>query len=297
MVVLNPLFNRFRTVNRMTINNEKYLAFTMANQTSEKLLEHFSSKPLLEYHKVKLSLIRDGGNHITTKALTSSRNHWLLTTAPIGTPNRMIRSHSHLIAPVNSGLFTFGLLVDSGVFFLKPVPYLLRVFLKGPAKWFLRCKSPTRKISPHCPDRKPDTKPLFNQLSHTLSCPKIKWKLQLFRMTINNRLGNLRRLPGKKRPSFRTTSSLGFKCLITSFSVFLYPLADSLARNTKYFCNFDLLLAIGLGSDQAILLIFKGYRSENRYFEALKSHFWRQNCPVRNSRFTRFVASFSCPAA
>ncbi len=35
------------------------------------------------------------------------------------------------------------------------------------------------------------------------------------------------------------------------------------------------------GSDQAILLIFKGYRSKNRCFLALKLHFQAQNHPYK----------------
>lgn len=157
-IVFKPLFDFYRSMDRMTINNEKNLSFALANQSFQKFLKHLGPKPLLEYHKVELPLIRNGRNHVAAKPLASPRDYRLLATAPIGTPDRMIRTQAYLVTSVDTCLFSFGLLSDFGIVFLKPAAYIFRVFLIGPTKRLLGCESPAAKVSPCRPNRQPNAK-------------------------------------------------------------------------------------------------------------------------------------------
>ena len=141
-ILINPLFYLFRPMDRVAVNNEKDFAFALTYQTSKELQKDIPTKTLFEHHKIELSLIGDGRDHIATKAFSGSRDHWCLTTTTKRTSHRMIRAKSHLIAPINPGFFMFRFLLDRRVLFLKPATYCLRVFLKRPADWFLRCKTP-----------------------------------------------------------------------------------------------------------------------------------------------------------
>ena len=58
------------------------------------------------------------------------------------------------------------------------------------------------------------------------------------------------------------------------------------ARCTKWF---------KMGSDQAILLIFKGNRSKNNCFQALKHHFQCQNYPCKEQLVPEFIGALVRP--
>jgi hypothetical protein len=55
----------------------------------------------------------------------------------------------------------------------------------------------------------------------------------LFCVPINNRLGNLRRLPWAKRSSLRTISRFGLKGFVTSLPVCLDRFANSITGDPK----------------------------------------------------------------
>ena len=168
----------------------------------------------------------------------------------------MIGPESHLVTPINPGLFPFGLFPDLRIIFFKPAAHLLRIFLIGSTKWLLRREPPTAKIAPHRPNRETNPKSLLNQVTNRLSCPKIKRQFQLFRMTIYNRLGNLRRLPGQKRSSSRPASSFRLKGFLTSFTVCLNPFPNSLARDAENLCDFSLCLAAQNGLNRLLSKVF-----------------------------------------
>ena len=44
---------------RMAINNEKYVALNLAEQTSQELQEHIDVEVVLEHHEIEPSLISD----------------------------------------------------------------------------------------------------------------------------------------------------------------------------------------------------------------------------------------------
>jgi len=168
----------------------------------------------------------------------------------------MIRPETHLIAPVNQGLFLLSFFPDIRILFFKPTFHFCRVLLIRTAQWLLRRKTPTCKVPTNRPDRKTYTKSLLYQLGHCFPSPKIKRKLELFRATIRNGTDNLRCLPGEKCPSFRSTLPLGLETFHTAFTVFLYPSPDSLASYTKNPCYFNLSLAIQNGFHRLMAKIF-----------------------------------------
>ena len=196
---------------------------------------------------IKLSrprLVGDRRDHVTAKALSCSGDHRCLTATPIRSSSGMIGTHSHLITPVNLGTFALCLPADRRILLFKPMAHLLWAFLEGPAYWLLGCKTPTCQITTDRPDREPNAKSPFDQLRHRFPCPKAKWQFQLLRAMVHNRFGNLCRLAGKKCSTFGTAFRFGSKRLCTSFPVRFHPLANCLACNTQYLCNFNLFLAV-----------------------------------------------------
>jgi hypothetical protein len=58
---------------------------------------------------------------------------------------------------------------------------------------------------------------------------------------INNSFSNLRRLPWVKSCFYRTTFVFGLKRFVSPMSVCLHPFANSMTRNPKNVCHFNLL--------------------------------------------------------
>ena len=62
-------------MDRMTINNEKDCTFNLTYHAFEEPEENISIKMRFENHKIKVSFVVDGRNHITTETLACSRDY------------------------------------------------------------------------------------------------------------------------------------------------------------------------------------------------------------------------------
>src|SRR4030042_1115313 len=216
LILIQPTGYFFSVMNRMAIYNEKYFLFILFYQTSEKSYKHIRPELTFKHHKIQTALVGEGRNHITAETLAGSRNYRCLTTPTIGASCNMIRPETHLIAPVNQGLFLLGFFPDRRILFFKPTFHFCRLLLIRTAQWLLRRKTPTCEISTNRPYRKLDTKSLLYQLGHGFPSPKIKRKLELFRAMIRNGTDNLRCLPKEKCLSFRSTLPLGLETIHTA---------------------------------------------------------------------------------
>ena len=89
-VLFNPLFYLYRMMDRVTIDNEEYLALNLAQETPEKPQEDFGVEAVFEHHEIEPSLISDSRNHIAAKTLPGSGDNRRLTTPAIGSPRRVV---------------------------------------------------------------------------------------------------------------------------------------------------------------------------------------------------------------
>jgi len=181
----------------------------------------------------------------------------MITTA-IGAAYSMNRSETHLITPTNLGIFAFCLFPDRGIFFFQQAFHFLRFLLESMTHRFLWCKIPTHKISNCRPDRKLYTKSPFNQLCNRLPSPEVKQQLKLVRITINDSLGNICNLPGKKQTALWTALLFCLQRLCTVLTVCFYPLPNRLSLNAQQLCNFNLLPAIQYSFDRLTAKVFLG---------------------------------------
>ena len=188
-------------------------------------------------------MICDGRNHIAAQTLARYKYYRSLTTRSVRASHCMIRAKSRFIAPVNQSLFGLGLLLNLAILFLQPTTNCLRSPLIGSANRFLWCETPTPKIAAHRRQRKPNGKPHFDQLHYCLPRPKPKGQLQLFWVMVHYRLGNMCRLPGKKRASFWSSSLSSLQCPLSTFPVCFHPSTQSLACNSEKPRHLDLFLA------------------------------------------------------
>ena len=72
---VNPVFYLYGMMDRVTINNEKHCAFNLTYHAFEEPEENFGIKVRFENHKIKVSFIVDGRNHITTETLSCSGDY------------------------------------------------------------------------------------------------------------------------------------------------------------------------------------------------------------------------------
>ena len=58
-MLLNPVHYLDPVMHRVAINNEKYVALNLAEQTSEELQKHTGVEAVFEHHEIEPSLISD----------------------------------------------------------------------------------------------------------------------------------------------------------------------------------------------------------------------------------------------
>ena len=260
LMFLQPLLHPLCLVNRMLIQDQIYPPTYLPNQTPEKIQEDFSAEPPLENHEINLTAVGNRRNHATTKALSRPKNHRGFAPTTIRPPTGMIRSHPHLVSPINLGFFPFGRLPNLRIVYLQPSPNLFLVLLKRTADRFLWREAPLGQIPPHRPNGKPNPKPLGHQGANSLPRPQEKGKLQLIRATILDRPHNLSCLPRFQRSPFGPSPTSGPKGSFPSFPVFLEPLDYRLTGNPKKFPSFFLGHAIGNSPDRFSSEVFLGNR-------------------------------------
>ena len=89
---LNPVFYLCCMMDRVTINNEKYLTSNLAYHAFEKYGEDITVEAGFENHKIKMFSIVDRRDHIAAKTLSGPRDYRRLATTSIGPTYRMIGS-------------------------------------------------------------------------------------------------------------------------------------------------------------------------------------------------------------
>src|SRR5947207_2823124 len=118
-------------MNGMAIENQEDLSFYEPDQPLQESQEDLHGERLLEYHESHSPAIRDRGNHVASKPLAGSGNHGRLSATAIRPADLMVRSESHLVAPVNFGACALRLALDGRIGRLKPLAHLGRILLEG----------------------------------------------------------------------------------------------------------------------------------------------------------------------
>jgi hypothetical protein len=147
-VFYQPLVDFLRFVHRVPVHDQEYFAsFQLPYYTAQEFQKNFHSEAPLEDHKAEVPMVGDGRDRVTPEALAAAfddRRHTLL--APSG-PCLMIRAESRFVTPPYLGFFDLGLLLDGGIFVLKPVFDLGWILLQGPFRWFLGCQTPFLEVA------------------------------------------------------------------------------------------------------------------------------------------------------
>jgi hypothetical protein len=106
---------------RVPVNNQEYRAFILPDQTAHEIDKHLGIETPLENDKVQVSLVGDRRNHVATISLARNLDDWGLAFDSPSAAHGVIAAQSHFIAPVNSGSFLLGLLLDGWILGLPPV--------------------------------------------------------------------------------------------------------------------------------------------------------------------------------
>lgn len=184
-----------RLMKGVLVQNQINLPPDLANQTPNKILKDLGPKTTFVHHKIHLTSVGNCRNHTETKTLPRLLDHRRLSPPSVGSSAGMIRSHSHLISPINLGFIRHGRSPNRRVFLMQPTLNLSIISFKCSADRLLRRKTPLCQISSHRPNRKPHIKPLGNQGPNFLPRPQEKGQPQLIWATVLNCPNNLSRLP------------------------------------------------------------------------------------------------------
>jgi hypothetical protein len=252
-------------MNRVAINNQEHLPSNLPHQPMQKLHEHLGHESLAEHHEAQLAAVRDRRDHVAPEPFPRAGDHRCLTATPVRPTCRVIAAHTHLITPMNLGLFPLGATANHRILLFQPALYRQLILLECPPDRLLRRQTPPLQIATHRPHRQLNAELPANQVRHRLPRPQVEWQMQLIRTTLRYRPNYLRRLQ-RLQPTRtnRPTTTPGFQRPMPAFPILVHPIVDRLARHTEYPGRFGLRHALTNRShrlDPHILLSFRRQRS------------------------------------
>src|SRR5438034_11397981 len=122
-VLCQPTSHRSRLVHRVTIYNQKHLLPGLPRQSQEpakKIQKYARRKTLPENHESQSPPIGDGRDHVAAKALTRTKYHGRLPAPSVRSARLMVRTHPHLVYPINVVLKLSRLFSNHWIFFVQP---------------------------------------------------------------------------------------------------------------------------------------------------------------------------------
>ena len=239
-VPMDPAFDPFGTMHRMTIHNQKDFPPVLFDQPPKKVDHHRCGESRLENHKGQSAPVGDRRDHIAAKPLTGSWNNRRLPLETITASGLMIGTHPHFVAPVDVGAFAVGLLTDCRIVVFQPVLDGFGVLLVSATKWFLRRKAPAFQIPTHRPNRNRKAVSFFHQLAYCVARPQGEGKFQLIGTSVGNQADKCSCLmTGQTRPMFGA-ALVGLQSSVATFSVRLEPIVNRCSSHAKDVTSLDL---------------------------------------------------------
>jgi len=106
--LVQPGFHRHRPMRRKTVHNQEDSPRHLPFQPTHKIDEQLGLQPVTQDHKVQSSAVGDGRDYSAAESLAPSWNYGRPSFQPPACPRHMVRPQSHLVAPVDFGLFPLG---------------------------------------------------------------------------------------------------------------------------------------------------------------------------------------------
>ena len=234
----NPFANPPGSMCRVTVDNQEHFPVVLLHQPTHKINEYPAVKLALVHHKCQMASVGDRRDHIASKSLPRPRYNRRLSTFGIRSSKSMVRTHPGFVSPEYRRPLCFGTIFYPRVPLFHPAFDFLRIPFVCSSNWFLRRKSPPRKITSGRPYRKGYTKSTLDEQCDCLPCPKHKRQFYLIRTTVGNRTYNLRGLPRLQAPTPRTTARVGTQGFRPFCLIGRNPFFDSFPSDTKYFGSF-----------------------------------------------------------
>lgn len=234
----NPCANPPGSMCRVTVDNQEHFTVVLFHQPTHKTNEYPAVKLGLIHHKRQMASVGDRRDHIASKSLPCPRHNRRLSPFRISSSKSMVRTHPSFVSPEYRRSLGFGTMFYSRVPLFHPAFDFLRVPLVCSSNWFLRRKSPPRKITPGRPYRKGYSKSTLDEQRDCFPRPKHKRQLYLIRTTVCNRTYNLRGLPRFQTSTPRTTARVGTQGFRPFRLIGDNPFFDSFPSDTKYLGSF-----------------------------------------------------------
>ena len=143
------------SVYRMPIDNQIDPAVELFEQPRQELHEDRRLELAREHHEGERPLVGDGRDHVAAEALTGGPDHRGLSYRGIARTAHVVAAQSHLVTPVNHGLFAFRGPGDRRIFQRKPLRDSGIVALVGALGRFLRAQAPAPEVASHGDVRHP----------------------------------------------------------------------------------------------------------------------------------------------
>ncbi len=218
------LLHRTTAVDGMSICDKEYIPCHLLQQPLEKSDHHTCGEPLSEHHEPQGPAVTNATDHATTESPAGYPHNRRLTSGRKATSNGCVRPHTHLITPLDLGVFCLGHLLDGGIFLFNPMLHFLGTLLKSLTSGLLRCKTPLLQVAPHLMNRITNAKPLLDKLTHCLTRPQIEGQLQLVWMPVSNQVHYGGTLPRLKLASpTGTPSRFGLQAFFATFTIGSQP--------------------------------------------------------------------------
>jgi hypothetical protein len=129
------------------------------------------------------------------------RTYWALTVAP----------QSHLVAPVNFGVFPLGLATNGRILPFQPRADGLWVSFIRSSHGFLRSEAPRLQVPTDGPDRDSNLESFRKEVLHGFACPKRERQSQLIGAAATDQPHSRSRLPATQSGTLRTPARFRFQ--------------------------------------------------------------------------------------
>ncbi len=221
-------------VDRMPVHNQIDPARELLEQSRQEAHEDRGLELARKHHEGQRPLVGNGRDHVAAEALAGGSNHRRLSHRGIGRARHVVTAQSHLIPPVNHGLFTSCLPGDRRALPRQPLRDGRLVALVGTLDRLLRTQAPALEVTSHGDERHLD--PVFarNQARHGGARPQIKRQLQLIGHLADNHRADASGLSDVQPPRTRSaTPALELERAQAAVAVEAHPFAHGPQTRAK----------------------------------------------------------------
>ncbi len=151
-MLLNPIFDNIAVMNTQIIENQINFFPGIFDQAITEFYEYLRVHSFIVKHEPYFPLVGNRGDQADTLTPGIAADNRGLSFRTIAASLMIGVAKTRFNSPIDFGLFLFSHLNNGRIFVFKPLLNSFRVLFIGPAKGFLRGKSPSTKVLSDCLD-------------------------------------------------------------------------------------------------------------------------------------------------